>query len=155
MLTVIIGLFALGVVLIFFELLVPGGILGMLGALAMLGGCVLAFIEYGVGGGLLAFLLFSVLGAACLAIELKWLPRTRIGGKFFLQGAVRGTSHQPPAPDTLIGKECEALTTLSPTGLVKVEGKQYEAFSQSGLINRGARMKVVAVDNFRVTVTKL
>ena len=155
MLSIIIGLFVLGVVLIFFELIVPGGILGMLGALAMLGGTVLAFMEYGAGGGLLTFFIFAVLTVACLVIELKWLPRTRIGGRFFLKGAVAGTSHQPPAQDDLIGKECETLTTLSPTGLVSVEGKQYEAFSQSGLVNRGARMKVVGVDNFRVTVTKL
>ncbi len=155
MLSIIVGLFVLGLVLIFFELIVPGGILGMLGALAMLGGCVLAFMEYGIGGGLLTSLIFATLSIACLVIELKFLPKTRVGGRFFLQESVSGTSHRPAGREDLVGKECESLTTLSPTGLVMIEGRQYEAFSQSGLVNPGTRMKVVGFDNFRVKVTKL
>jgi membrane-bound ClpP family serine protease len=155
MLSLIIGLFVLGLVFFFFELIVPGGILGMIGALAMLGGCVLAFVEYGAGGGMLTFMIFSVLAVACLVLELKILPRTRLGGSLFLDDAISGTSQKPAGERELIGLECEALTTLSPTGLVKIEGKQYEAFSQSGLVNRGARLKVVDVDNFRVKVSKL
>lgn len=155
MLSLIVGLFVLGTVLIFFELIVPGGILGMLAALAMLAGCVLAFAEYGVGGGLLTFMIFAVLAAACLVIELKFLPKTRVGSRFFLEGSVSGTSQKPAGENDLVGRECEALTPLSPTGLVRLEGKQYEAFSQSGRVDRGTRMKVVGVDNFRIKVSKL
>ncbi len=155
MLSLIIGLFVLGLVFFFFELIVPGGILGMIGALAMLGGCVLAFVEYGAGGGMLTFMIFAVLAVACLVLELKLLPKMRLGGGLFLEKSISGTSQKPAGERDLIGKECEALTTLSPTGLVRIDGKQYEAFSQSGLVDRGTRMKVVDVDNFRVKVNKL
>ncbi len=155
MLSLIIGLFVLGIVLIFFELIVLGGIFGIIAAVAMLGGCVLAFFEYGAAGGILTFLIFSVLTVGCLVIELKFLPKTRVGRRFFLKGSIEGTSQKPVGEKDLVGKECETLTTLSPTGLVRIDGMQYEAFSQSGLVNRGTRMKVVDVDNFRVKVSKL
>ncbi len=155
MLSLIIGLFVLGLVLFFFELIVPGGILGMAGALAMLAGCVLAFMEYGLAGGMLAFLIFTVLAVAGLLLEVRFLRKTRIGGGLMLEGSIAGTSQKPAGERSLVGMECEALTTLSPTGLVRIEGRQYEEFSKSGLINRGSRLKVVDVDNFRVKVSKL
>jgi membrane-bound ClpP family serine protease len=34
-----------------------------------------------------------------------------------------------------------------------IEGRRYDAFSQSGHVAKGTTLKVVAVDNFRLTVT--
>ena len=50
--TSILLLFVVGLLLLGFEVIVPGGILGVIGGLAMLGGCAIAFDEYGVLGGL-------------------------------------------------------------------------------------------------------
>jgi hypothetical protein len=44
-------LFALGIVLLAVEVIVPGGILGAIGGLMIFGGCVMSFIEYGTIGG--------------------------------------------------------------------------------------------------------
>jgi membrane-bound ClpP family serine protease len=54
----------------------------------------------------------------------------------------------------VVGKVGEAATTLAPSGYVLIEGRRYEAFSQSGHMDRGTALKVVAVDNFRLIVTK-
>ena len=49
----IVLLFLLGIVLLGFEVITPGGILGVLGGLAMLGGSAVAFNTFGgLGGGL-------------------------------------------------------------------------------------------------------
>ncbi len=45
--TLIILLFALGILLLAVEVIVPGAILGSIGGLMMFGGCVMAFMEYG------------------------------------------------------------------------------------------------------------
>ena len=53
--TLIILFFALGILLLAVEVIVPGAILGSIGGLLMFGGCVKAFMEYGTGGGIVSF----------------------------------------------------------------------------------------------------
>ena len=55
----------------------------------------------------------------------------------------------------VVGKICEAETTLAPSGYVSLDGRRYEAYSRSGLATKGSRLQVVAVDNFRLIVTQL
>ena len=52
--SLILLLFGLGIVFMAVEVLVPGGILGSIGAILMVGGCVSAFSEYGSNGGWIA-----------------------------------------------------------------------------------------------------
>ncbi|NJM36605.1 MAG: hypothetical protein HC845_01320 [Akkermansiaceae bacterium] len=52
----------------------------------------------------------------------------------------------------LIGKSAEALTILSPSGYVSVDGKRYEAFCQSGQVPAGADLKIIDADSFRLIV---
>ena len=153
--TAILLLFLLGTLLLVFEVFMPSSVLGILGAVAMLGGCVVAFMNYGVRGGSLAVVAgLAILGLALYA-EFGLLPKTRIGKRFFLHEAI-GEISQPPVADAaaVVGKVCEAVTTLAPTGYVLLDGRRYEAFSQSGHVAKGTALKVVAVDNFRLTVTK-
>ncbi len=152
--TAILLLFLVGLVLLAFEVFMPSSVLGMLGGAAMIWACVLAFVNYGLGGGGLAVLAgLAVLGLA-LYIEFGLLPKTRLGRRFFLHDSIGATS-QPPLAETeaVVGRLCEAVTTLAPSGYVMLEGRRYDAFSQSGHVAKGTTLKVVAVDNFRLIVT--
>lgn len=153
--SVIIGLYLLGLVLISFEFVVPGGILGVLGGVAIFGSWGVAFTVHGLEGGMLAVLLGILVLGLTLFAELKLLPRTRVGRKLFLERAIEATSQEPLATPALVGLEGEALTTLAPTGVVVVEGQKYEAFSLDGLVEPGTRVQVVDFDNFRVRVKKI
>ena len=42
---------------------------------------------------------------------------------------------------------------LSPSGYIRVEGKRYEAFCQSGQAPAGTPLEVVGADNFRLIVS--
>jgi membrane-bound serine protease (ClpP class) len=151
----VILLFIAGIILLVFEVITPGAVLGVLGGLAMLGGCLLAFSEFGVAGGLIATATaLGILGVA-LFFEFVVLPKTRLGKKMFLQRTMEGPSQPPLASaDEVVGQSCEALTTLAPSGYVSLNGKRYEAFSQSGLVEQGEALRVIGVDNFRLIVTK-
>lgn len=152
--TIIIGLILLGLVFISFELIIPGGILGFLGGVAILAACILAYIDYGIlpaAGVLLGSLVLVVL---TLLIELKFLPKTKIGAQMFLKKQVDDHSTKILGTESLLGKSGMAQTTLAPTGIVIVEGKSYEGFSRDGLIQKGEHIKVVDRDNFRVVVEK-
>ncbi|HTB79861.1 MAG TPA: NfeD family protein [Opitutaceae bacterium] len=152
---IILLLFLLGLVFLFFEVFTPGPIFGILGALTLIGGVAMAFTNYGEQAGLLAIVGAIVAVAGTLYAELVWLPKTRFGQKLAIQ-AISGSTSQPPLadPEEVVGKPAEALTTLAPSGYVLVEGRRYEAFSQSGHVARGERLRVTGLDNFRLIVTK-
>lgn len=152
--TLIILLFAIGILFIAVEVIVPGGILGSIGALLMLGGCALAFREFGVGGGLLALLAGLVITGLALFIEFRILPGTKLGRRVFLTAQVTSVSAAVGTEaQALIGQAAEALTMLSPSGYVMVAGKRFEAFCESGQAPPGAALTIVGADNFRLIVT--
>lgn len=148
-------LFLIGVILLGFEVFVPGGILGVFGGLALLGGVVLAFLEFGQTGGWSAIAAASGLVVGLLFLEFRVLPSTRVGRRLFLEASVAGTS-QPAVAEvaSVLDRTGEAATALSPSGYVIVDGRRYEAFCRSGFADKGASVRVVGVDNFRLIVSK-
>ena len=151
----IVLLFLLGVLLLAGEVFMPGAVLGIIGGLCMAAGCVISFIQLGTGGGTVATVVALVLLALTLYAELVWLPKTKFGKRLVVHSTVGATS-QPPLADkeSVVGKAAEAVTPLVPSGYVLVEGRRYEAFSQSGHAAKGAQLRVVGLDNFRLIVTK-
>ncbi len=151
--TPIILLFAIGIVFLAVEVIVPGAILGSIGALLMLGGCVLAFLDYGTGGGLIAVLVSLAICGLVFFLEFKILPKTKLGKRAFLTTEITGVaSALGEEARGLIGKSAQALTMLSPSGYILVDGQRYEAFCQSGQAPAGTDLKIVDADNFRLIV---
>ena len=146
-------LFVLGIVLLVLDLFTPGIILALGGVFAFLAATRQAFLDYGTGGGLFAFLVGTVLLVIALYIEYVILPKTRVGKRFFLHTPQHGASAAATATATLAGKEGVALTTLKPTGQIEIEGKRHEARSLDGQIERGTRVRVAGAENFSLTVT--
>lgn len=149
--TLIILLFAIGLVLLGFEVIIPGGVLGIFGGMAMIGGCVVAFAEYGVGGGVVTTLVGAALVALLLFVEFALLPKTKAGKRMFLQTAVSGTTTPRPEKD-YTGSEGRTVTTLAPSGYVLIDGRRLEAFARNGYLEPDVPVKVVGVDNFRLIV---
>jgi membrane-bound ClpP family serine protease len=152
--TLIILLFAIGIILLLVEVVVPGGILGSIGALMIFAGCAVAFIRLGTSGGMITVAVALAVAATALYIEFRVLPRTKIGRRAFLKSEIEGVSaaYGNDARD-LIGQSAVALTMLSPSGYITIDGQRYEAFCQSGQVPAGASLKVTGSDNFRLIVT--
>lgn len=153
--TLIILLFSLGILFLAVEVIIPGGILGSIGGLMIFGGCVMSFIQYGTGGGLLAVAVALLLAVIAFFIEFRVLPRTSLGHRAFLNKEITGVSAAfgSEARD-LIGKSAQALTMLSPSGYIMIDGNRYEAFCQSGQVPAGTALEVIGADNFRLIVSE-
>ena len=152
---VIVSLFIVGVVLIAVEVFVPGGIIGAIGVVALIGGIVVAYFEYGSEGALMAGLAAGGLVVFALVVEFAVLPKTPLGKRLFLRKKIKGTTEYSHAKNLEMGVEGKAVTALAPTGLILVDGKKYEAASRSGFIDKNETVKVVEKDNFRLIVSKL
>lgn len=151
--TLIIILFTVGLLLLFFEVIIPGGILGIIGGILLFIGCVLSFLNLGTGHGLIAISITAIAAISVFYIQFKILPNTRIGKHYFLNAQISTTSStlQNQFPD-LIGKTATAMTILSPSGYVSINGKQYEAVSQSGHIPQNTQLEVISATPFQLTV---
>jgi membrane-bound ClpP family serine protease len=153
--TAIIILFTIGTLLLAAEVFLPGGIAGVIGGIALLGGSALAFREFGFTGGLAAVIAAVVLLGLMLYFELVVVPKTAVGKKMVVQSVIESTSQPLPAKlSDVLDKSAEALTTLSPSGYVLIDGQRYEAFCRSGHAVKGSTLRVVGVDTFRLIVTQ-
>jgi membrane-bound ClpP family serine protease len=150
--TLILVLFAVGILLLALEVIVPGGVLGIVGGVSLLGAVLVAFDRFGPGGGAWALAAGLLVTAVALYLEFVLLPRSRLAKALSLTATVAGRSQPPVAEASLAGRRGVAVTTLAPTGIVECEGRRYEAFSRSGLIAAGAPVEVSAVVTFRILV---
>ena len=148
----IILLILAGIVLLFAEVLLPGMIVGIIGGGCAIAGVALAFMDYGVMGGVAASIvtLIGSIGAFLLGGTL--LPHLPGGRRLVLSSSNTAASNEPEAGPELVGRRGTAATILAPSGLVEVDGRQFQAASRSGYIARGAPVVVVAVDALKVTV---
>lgn len=154
--TLIVVLFVIGAVLIAVEVIIPGGVVGILGGLVLVGGVVAAFLEYGTTGGWAAVGLALLIIAVTLYLEFVYLPKTRFARRFSMAATVDGRSQPEIASRSqVLDREGVAVTVLSPTGYVELDGRRYEAFCQSGFAGSGSRIRVVDIDTFRLVVTQI
>ena len=126
----------------------------MIGAVLVLVAAFLAYPDYGLVSSMVIILGSAALGMFMFFLELRLLQNTRFGRQFKLESAITGTSNQPVADDSIVGQAGTALTTMSPSGKVEVEGKTYTASSISGLLEKGTPVEIVRVDQFKLVVKK-
>ena len=151
--SLILILIVVALVLIAFEIILPGGILGTIAGLCVIAATVLAHNDHGIWAAVAVFVASAVLITALILIEFKLLKNTSLGNAFFLKESVSG--HTGPTTDiSLIGKQGVAITRLNPSGKVTIEGSHYEATSEDGYIDAKQEISVVAQHNFKIKVRK-
>ncbi len=145
----------LAVVLFFLELVLPGGILGMVGGTLMLVGVYLAYDGYGPLAALFVFFGCIAFAVFFFALQFRVIPKTRFGRKIFLKDSmIRGSSNVSHHDESIIGSIGEVVTQMSPGGMVQVNGRRFEGRSQSGYLEKGTVVEVVGRDVFRLLVRK-
>ena len=153
--TWVIGLLVIAYALIFFEALVPGGLLGLLGFACLVGATVMAHQEFGGWfAPAMTFLLGGFGGIILVFIELRWLEGSRLGKPFFLGKTVSGTSNKPVAPEEVVGMEGEAATPFKPEGKIAIGDERFEAYCEDGYVPKGTSLIVSGKEDFRLRVRK-
>ena len=156
--TLILVLFALGVLAILFELhILPGhGLSGLIGGLLILVSLVLAFgYKYWVTG-ILTVSLALLASILLFVLLLRWLPESALGRRLAFAGAqsvqegyvsARPLSH-------LVGKEGTAESHLRPAGVATIDGARYQVQSTGEFIPPQTRIRVQRVEGATIFVTR-
>ncbi|MBL0922524.1 MAG: NfeD family protein [Phycisphaerales bacterium] len=150
------GLFGAAALVVLLEMFVPsGGILAALSTGLAIAG-VVSFWRHSPAWGLTSLAALLTLGPLVTAFMLKIYPDTFIGRRMILGG---DGPEDGPAPETdaddasaLVGAEGVAATDLRPVGTIRIDGKRVEALAEVGMIEAGARVRVVSVEGTRIRV---
>jgi membrane-bound serine protease (ClpP class) len=133
----------------FLETLLPGMIAGIIGFICLMAAVVLGYRDYGYQTG--TFILAGVIVGLIVGVWcwLKFFPESRIARKFISRGAVGDLGVDKPE---LLHQTGETLTQLRPSGNAKINGQRVDVVAENGLIERNAKIKVVAVEGSRIVV---
>ena len=152
----IIVLFVTGIVFIFVEIFVPGGIFGLSGALAIFGSIFFCFKNY-PSAALYVLFLELVFAGIAIVLALKFLPKTKFGKYVILsrkESKKEGfVSHD--SLDDIKDKEGIALTLLRPAGKARINGEKFDVVTEGDYIRKNEKVKVVMVSGKKIVVRKI
>lgn len=149
-LLILAGLFLIGV-----EIFVPGGIVGTLGALALVGAMLMGFKAFGLGGGMLSAFAIILLAGIGLILWVRYFPRTSMGRHLTLSKNARDFKAPPAEWKKLVGKEGVTHSPLRPGGIALIEGRRVDVIAEGSWIENGRPIRVISVEGSRVVVREI
>ncbi|MCX6996672.1 MAG: NfeD family protein [Kiritimatiellaeota bacterium] len=144
-----------GLLLVGAEIFLPGGLVGLLGAVALLGAAFVGGSKFAAPYNLLSVALIIVLAGIAIYLWIRFFPKSRMGRKLTLNadGSRFTTVAQESA--AWLNQEGQALSALRPAGLALVQGRRVDVVAESSWIPAGARIGVIAVEGNRIVVRQL
>lgn len=144
-------LLVLGFILLLVELFViPGtSLIGILGFSALAYGIVQIFLSYGVVPGLIA--LAAVVAISALLIF--WFLKTKSWKKIMLEDKLDDSRvNVPDVRKIKIGDEGQSISRLAPMGHAQFHEEIFEVQSLDGYIDPKQTVKIVKIENAKITV---
>lgn len=141
-----------GILLLAIEIIVPGGVLGALAVISLIGAVVTGFLAFGPQGGMVAAFAVLIAGTVILMLWIKVFPKTAVGRVLTLRPDARGWKSADASQESLVGRDGVAQTRLRPGGIAVIDGRRTDVVCDTGFIESGARVKVVRVEGSRIIV---
>ena len=141
-----------GIVCVALEVYLPGGIIGSIGAVAILASIFFAY-QHSSGFGTM-LLVCSVAGSISASLfSFKYLTKSPEGRKALLLD----TNIKVPEEKHLVlmDKVGEATCDLRPTGRILIDDNPYDAQSRGEYIEKGSAVKVIAVEADHIFVKQV
>jgi len=148
-------LLVLGLLMVCLEIFIPGGIVGTLGAIALIASVILGFTEKGSEFGMYWLAGVVVLTLLGLFFSIKFLPRSPAGKRIFLASDESGYKSTEAGLAELIGKTGTALTYLRPSGMAEIEERRIDVVTEGEFLSRGTKIEVAKIEGNRVVVREI
>lgn len=150
------ALLALGLALIVAEVFIPsGGALGVLAAMAIVGAVVVAFTA-GIRSGASVLAATALLVPLVLYLAVKFWPQTPLGRLILIQLPKSDREVLPQNADgdleELVGRLGRAKSKMLPSGIVRIDGRNYDAVARGVAIEAGETVKVIGVRLNRIVI---
>lgn len=156
------GLIGASLLLFVLEIFIPSmGVLFVTALVVALAGVVTLF-TYDPMWGLAGLLAVLVLGPMIGYFGLSIWKNTPIGRRMIgskteaeVEEVKQAELRERDQMLSLVGMEGEALTDLRPVGVARFEGKRMDVTSELGLITRGTRVRISAIEGATIKVREI
>lgn len=142
----IILIYAAGLAMIIAEVFLPGGLLGVAGAIALVISIYLGFNEYGLWVGLIQ------LGITVTVIPLAFFYGLKRLSLSISLKTEDGFISSKSELETLIDKEGVAITNLRPAGIALIDGRKVDVVTEGSMIDKNTPVKVISVEGVKIIV---
>jgi len=147
---------ALGLLCIFAEVFLPGGVLGVLGWLLIGTSIVAAYQLWGLSVPFLLLVVgFVGAGVAMYVLAIKLMPKTAVGKVIFLRSTQKGYDVSVTGDREMVGKEGVALSFLRPAGFAQIDGKRVNVVTEGEFIEKNAKIKVCELKDNNLVVRRI
>ncbi len=141
--TIIIILCIVGILAIIAELVLPGGVIGIAGAISLFVAVGMIFSQYGAAAGLTASICLLIFGVATMSLWMKNFHRLPITKKFILHKQV-GEDDALTHLQGIVGKTGKTVTEISPSGHAIIDDEKIDVMTEAGSISKGVTVEVVS-----------
>lgn len=149
--------FGVAIALMIVEAFMPsGGVLGVLAGLCAIAGIVM-FFRFDTTWGLVSMALTLIAAPFAIAGLLWVLPNTLFARMMTHESISERINDHPGASaehasGVAVGDEGEAVSELRPVGACRLAGQRIDCIAQSGMIDKGTKVRVVHIEGGSVKV---
>ena len=147
----------LALALIALEMFVPsGGVIAILATAAVITSVVMVFVNEGPLLGFLYLAATAIVLPLAIASAIRWWPHTPMGRRILNlppESEREAMMEQEEDPRmALIGRRGHALSDMLLSGAISIDGRSYDAVSETTAINRGDPIQVTDLEGNRIVV---
>lgn len=144
-----------GILLLLIEAVMPGfGVAGIFGLLFTIASVVLSAINFGPIATIGIAIIMGTVIFIVISFSIKSLKSGKLNKSFVLHDKTNN-SKAVVLDKSLIGKTGVTLCELRPSGIVKIEDKRIDVVSDGEFIEKGAKIYIDSIENFKVIVKRL
>ena len=145
----VVTLLLVGAALMFAEIFLPGLVAGVVGFCFLIAGVAVGYARFGPQTGTIILLAVIVGLAGGFALWVNFFPTSRYARLFVSHRTIGNIGAERP---DLLHQTGVAFTPLRPSGTAVINGQRVDVVTEGGLVERGASIKVVAIEGMRVVV---
>tara|TARA_S200000501_G_scaffold51773_1_gene41763 strand:- start:1205 stop:1675 length:471 start_codon:yes stop_codon:yes gene_type:complete len=153
-LTLYFTLLTSGFVLIGIEIFIPGGILGIIGAITWLIASYIGWHNFDYPWNTVSSLGILFILILTLYVWIRFFPKSKMGKSLTLTDSITESSSYTHV-DIKIGDEGQAVTTLRPAGIASINDQRVDVVTNASWIEQGAKIKVIDVHKGHVEVQQI
>ena len=143
------GLFLIGA-----EVFIPGGVLGLIGGIALIGASIAAFADPGISNTAATAITGGIVISIGVVIYLwiRFFPKTPVGKKMTVSRDLHSAKGTEGGLAELLGKRGVTISPLHPGGYAEIEGRRVDVITMGEMVGRDKDIKVIEIEGNRVVV---
>ena len=141
-----------GLMLIGAEIFIPGGILGVIGGLALFASSIVAFKIFSEAVAIYISIGIIIMIGVVIALWIKFFPKTWVGKQMMIASDLHRAKGTEDGLQALLGTEGITTSSLHPGGFAEISGHRYDVITQGEMIDVRSPIRVIEIEGNRIVV---